>query len=243
MVNDFYNDSANYAYWASVIYPSTRESRRQTLHKNRAEFVINSLEKYRKVEGNLRVLEIGAGTGDTLSVLREASSAAIEAWALEPNRSMQASLVANDIKIWEGSSRESFDLVIGFEVLEHFLEPNDFFEICLNALKPNGIIILSTPNAQSFEVQLLRNKSTTLDIEHISVLTPTAINLLAKKNGFEVKEITTPGSFDLELLEKELGEIKFLTGENAVSSRDLQDIIANCGFSSHMRAVLALNEE
>jgi len=238
MVNDLYRDSSNYAYWSEHTYPNTRDSRRLTLHKNRAEFVINSMEKYGNKQEKLKVLEIGAGTGDSLAVLRELISQEIETWALEPNESMQEALKANNIKIWNGRSCNSFDLVLGFEVIEHFLNPTDFFEIGLKALKGGGNLILTTPNAQSIEVQLLRDKSTTLDIEHISVLTPTAINLLAISNGFNVNEITTPGSFDLELLAVEYGEI--LDSLDSTFG-NLQTALAQSGFSSHMRSVLTLN--
>jgi 2-polyprenyl-3-methyl-5-hydroxy-6-metoxy-1,4-benzoquinol methylase len=239
MVDEFYRNSANYEYWSKIIYPKTRNSRRSTLHQSRALFVISEIRKYFDPSQTLNVLEIGAGTGDSLSVLRENCSQSIKAFAVEPNPSMLEALSENDVNVLEdiSSLQNEIDIVLGFEVLEHFLNPSEFFKICKDVLKPNGIVAISTPNAHSLEVLQLKEMSTTLDIEHISVLTPAAMHSLADRNQFKVQSITTPGSFDVELIETEEGTIQLEVGDKKIPHGFLQTKIQDFRISSNMRVV------
>ncbi len=239
MVDEFYRNSANYEYWSKCIYPLTRISRKSTLHKSRALFVISEIQNHFDSSPTLNVLEIGAGTGDSLAVLRENYSQPIKAFAVEPNPSMWEALRENGVTVLQDilSLQNQIDIVLGFEVLEHFLNPSEFFQICKSVLKPNGMVAISTPNAHSLEVLQLKDKSTTLDIEHISVLTPSAMHVLSERNQFKVQSITTPGSFDVELIETEQGAIQLEIGDEKVPHANLQRKIQDFRISSNMRVV------
>ena len=82
MVEEFYKNSSNYEFWATDIYPNTRESRRATIHRDRAKFVLETNQKFKRIKNIKKVLEIGAGTGDTLSVLKELTLDELEALSL-----------------------------------------------------------------------------------------------------------------------------------------------------------------
>src|SRR5689334_23289424 len=43
----------------------------------------------------------------------------------------------------------AFDCVIAIEIIEHIENPRQFLRKCFNALQPNGLLILSTPNIGS----------------------------------------------------------------------------------------------
>ncbi|ADC66505.1 Methyltransferase type 11 [Ferroglobus placidus DSM 10642] len=45
---------------------------------------------------------------------------------------------------------ESFDLIISTEVIEHFIEGEQFIRECYRVLKPGGILLLTTPNRSRF---------------------------------------------------------------------------------------------
>jgi 2-polyprenyl-3-methyl-5-hydroxy-6-metoxy-1,4-benzoquinol methylase len=245
VVADLYENSSNYAYWAHEVYPLTRERRRESLHRERAEFVL----RFAKPEiGNkpLKVLELGAGTGDSLSVLKETSNVDIEGYAIEPNPDMWKSLKENEIRIVSDIKEIDhfrFDAVIAYEVLEHTLKPRDFIKQYSKLLKRGGHFLLSTPNAHSVEVQYLKGASTTIDIEHISLLTPAAIHNLAAQAGLIVAQITTPGKFDLELLQSSISNN--LTNENLTSESlsGIQKYLQDFCFSSHMKIALTTSEE
>ena len=101
------------------------------------------------------------------------------------------------------------------------------------------MIIFSTPNAHSLEVQLLKNKSSTIDIEHISLLTPAAIHSIASRHGFNVEVILTPGNFDLELINTESVDIDIKIQTKILAKSEIQELIGKFGFSSHMKVALS----
>ena len=241
MVEEFYKNSSNYEFWATDIYPNTRESRRATIHRDRAIFVVETNQKF-KVKKINKVLEIGAGTGDTLSVLKELTLGELETYAVEPNLSMQNALRDNGINLVSNSAEINgvkFDVIMAFEVLEHFLFPDEFFVKYGSLVAQEGLIILSTPNAHSLEVQLLKSKSSTIDIEHISVLTPAAIHSIASRHGFKVEMISTPGNFDLELINTESVDIDININASMLAKIETQELISKFGFSSHMKIALS----
>ena len=245
MVEEFYENSSNYEFWATDIYPSTRESRRATIHRDRAVFVLEANQKFKKAMKIKKVLEIGAGTGDTLSVLKELTLDEPGAYAVEPNLSMQNALRDNGVNVVSSYTEiigMEFDVIMAFEVLEHFLLPDKFFAKYGSLVAQEGLIIISTPNSHSLEVQLLKNKSTTIDIEHISVLTPAAIHSLANRHGFKVEMISTPGNFDLELLNTESVDINIKVSTSRLAKSETQELISKFGFSSHMKIALSKKE-
>jgi hypothetical protein len=101
-----------------------------------------------------------------------------------------------------------------------------------------GKLVCSTPNAASFEVQSLKGKSNTIDIEHISVLTPAAVHGLARESGYQVDYIITPGEFDIELMSKEFRALKILASVLPAVVKTFQSRISGFGFSSHMKFCL-----
>ena len=47
---------------------------------------------------------------------------------------------------------KSFDIVISFETIEHLNNPSTFLSECSRLLKPQGILIISTPNKELYDV-------------------------------------------------------------------------------------------
>ena len=199
-VDEFYRQSANYKFWAEKIYPETREHRIETLHRKRAV----ALSSWSKKMGLApkKYLEFGAGTGDTARVFVDTLNTDVEAFAVEPNPDMQEALRRNGISPLDAlDGRGDFDIVAAWEVREHFLSPRQLLIAAHHALRAGGLMMLSTPNAASLEVLALGSQSSTIDVEHISLLTPAAILLMSRSVGFEVLSIDINGELDHELLE------------------------------------------
>jgi 2-polyprenyl-3-methyl-5-hydroxy-6-metoxy-1,4-benzoquinol methylase len=244
LLTDFYKNSENYRVWSEVVYPTTQETRWNTLHKSRSKKVWDSIEKFLPgslldKNQSLNYLEFGAGTGDTAKRIEfDKRVNQINVCAVEANSEMIHTLNEKEINVvaFEDLLESSQDIIGAFEVVEHLREVRSFFEIAHRTLKDNGLLIISTPNSLSLEVNILKSQSTTVDHEHISILSPVGLAICALDKGFSVKFLQSAGELDLELL-AESNSI----ASNAVLIGDLkwgsQSDIADANLTSSLFAV------
>jgi SAM-dependent methyltransferase len=111
------------------------------------------LSKVERVRKPGRILDIGCGTGLFLSVARR------RGWIpFGVDESVEATDHARDhfgLDPWVGefgsfvSEGERFDLVTGWDVIEHSRDPVALLESARRCLAPDGLVSLSTPNQRS----------------------------------------------------------------------------------------------
>ncbi len=243
-VEQLYEHSEVYKFWAEYMYPESRESRLATLHKSRVNWLLGALEDFVPAKSHYRILEVGAGTGDTLFALKKLDRPDIHAYAVEWNPDMKPSLTENSVEFVGKTiedidpNGEKFDVIVLFEVIEHLLDPMNFMKLASRLLNKDGLFLFSTPNAQSLEVQWTKNRTSTIDIEHITLLSPAAVTHLALRNGFNVRKIETNGKLDRELMANNGFNLKIEIDKKVVPAEDLQSYIADAGFSSNMQVIL-----
>jgi SAM-dependent methyltransferase len=66
-------------------------------------------------------------------------------------RQVVAEVAEADVLDWLGQRRKQFDVLIALDLIEHFRreEALRFLDLCWEALKPGGRLVLQTPNADS----------------------------------------------------------------------------------------------
>lgn len=91
------------------------------------------------------------------------------------------------------SHEKSVDLLLAFDILEHLRSPIEFVEACFQLLAPNGRLVLTTPNVNSWE-RLLRPQSWSgsRDPQHLVLFTSYSLMFLLRKAGFENIQVTAP---------------------------------------------------
>ena len=111
--------------------------------------------------GNEAVLDAGCGVGYGTHLLSKKARLAVGmdysplaiAYAHEhyngPNLSY-AVMDAQRIAL----ACDSFDLIVCFEVFEHFEKPDEFLDQCAEILQPGGRLILSTPNQETSDIHM-----------------------------------------------------------------------------------------
>ncbi len=122
------------------------------LNPVRMEYIENQvLNHYDHING-LDILDIGCGGGLVSEELAnmganvtgvDADKNAIE---VAKNHAKISDLDINYICDDAQNLKEQYDVVIALEIIEHVLDVEDFIKICIDRVKPNGIIILSTLN-------------------------------------------------------------------------------------------------
>ena len=244
----YYSNSENYQYWAKYIFPASEAARREKLHKPRLEQVVDYCERFsipRRV-----LVEIGAGFGTFASIAQE-SGLFEQVRVIEPTPEMAQACRERGIEVIEKrienitTEIEFADVAVAFEVIEHLFEPRQFVEQCAHIVKQGGLLILSCPNGQGFDIALLGHISLAIDAEHVNLFNPHALSLLVESCGFEVLEVSTPGRLDAEFVQMAIAEGKFDVSDNPFLKRVLvdewarlgwpfQQFLAENGLSSHM---------
>lgn len=97
------------------------------------------------------VLDAACGTGHGLTTMREGGAS----WVLGVDRSSEirnADRSAANLEVCQADLSSiplkdgSFDVVTSFETIEHLVAPENFLDEILRVLRPDGSLLMSTPN-------------------------------------------------------------------------------------------------
>jgi 2-polyprenyl-3-methyl-5-hydroxy-6-metoxy-1,4-benzoquinol methylase len=111
------------------------------------------LQKIEQIKEPGRILDVGCGTGLFLTVARRRGW---EVFGIDD--SVEATNYARehfDIHPWVGDfadfaeEEHSFDVITGWDIIEHTRKPVDLLRSMRESLAPEGLIALSTPNQKS----------------------------------------------------------------------------------------------
>ena len=101
-----------------------------------------------------QILEVGCGKGD---FLKRVSEMGAECTGLELNQDLFEKKTGESVKLLNESIEQhstdnhgKYDIVCGFQVLEHISNVYPFLESMIKCLRKNGKLIISVPNNDSF---------------------------------------------------------------------------------------------
>jgi len=143
-----------------------------------------------------RILDIGAGTGDFLSV---AKNDGWETIGIEPSDKAKeiaskkgVTFVANTSEL----ENHSFDVITMWHVLEHVPDLDYQIKELKRLLKPNGTLIVAVPNFKSFDAKYYGTFWAAYDVPiHFWHFSKTSLKMLFEKEGMKLEKIL-PMKFD-----------------------------------------------
>lgn len=149
-----------------------------------------------------RVADIGCGEGHLCSELRRAGWPMVIGVDVSRARVERARKLYPDGEFYDRPleltdvPQASFDLIIMDNVIEHLPEPATMLRTLRRYLKPQGRIVVITPNMTSGHFKLLGRRWTPelAPHAHIYLFTPPSLHLLLSNAGFVVDSV---GSFHL----------------------------------------------
>jgi 2-polyprenyl-3-methyl-5-hydroxy-6-metoxy-1,4-benzoquinol methylase len=252
----YYATSENYAYWNQHIFPASEAARREKIFRPRAERVVDICRLHGVATESL--LEVGAGFGTFCEEARRLGLFR-RIVAVEPTPDLARTCRERGLEVIERPVEQvelegdGFDVIAGFELIEHLFSPGDFIRQCARLLRPGGLLILTCPNVKGFDVATLQAVSDTVDTEHLNYFHPASLSRLVAANGFDVLEVQTPGRLDAELVRKKAIEgVYDLSGQPFLRQVLLeewerlgdafQQFLASNGLSSHMWLVARRQE-
>lgn len=248
LMADYYTNSENYAYWAKYIFPASEASRREKIHKPWLDRVVNYCQQFGVPRGTL--VEVGPGFGTFASVATE-SGQFKRVLAIEPTPEMAAACRDRGVAVIQRRIEEvseeinGADVLVAFEVIEHLFEPRRFIGQCARLLRPGGLLVVSCPNGQGFDIAMLGARALAVDAEHVNLFNPESLSGVLRRSGFKVMEASTPGRLDAEFVREAAlkGEIdlvrepflkRVLLDEWDRLGWPFQQFLAANGLSSHM---------
>jgi len=191
-------------YYKSEDYISHTDAKRNLFEK--AYHFIRSISLKRKLKlinsfkrSNKYLLDIGCGTGDFLHTAQN------NGWSvsgIEPNQNARA--IANrktngsvfEIDQLPKFTKQSFDVITLWHVLEHLPNLNDQLALFKSLLKPNGRLIIAVPNYNSYDAKFYKEFWAAFDVpRHLWHFSQTSISKLVANEGMQI-ENTLPMKFD-----------------------------------------------
>lgn len=143
--------------------------------------------------GDLTLLEIGCGNGFMLIEARQLGFASTT--GVEPSHDavegadpgVRPSIICDVLR--PGLLEDGrFDVACLFQVFDHLPNPGEALELCYNALRPGGSIILFNHNVRAVSARLLGRRSPIIDVEHTYLFDPRTIVALCRAKGFKVDD-------------------------------------------------------
>lgn len=149
-----------------------------------------------KPYAEMRLLDVGCSNGSTVSAAQDLGFRAegvdtSELAVIDGKRrglNLHCGFLA-DIK-FEASS---FDAITLYEVIEHVAESYELIAECARLLKPNGVLLIGTGNADSWTRMIRKGKWDFLSshVGHVNFFSPASLRVLAPRVCLEVARVDT----------------------------------------------------
>ena len=163
-------------------------------------------------DGNVRILEIGCGNGDTgalaISEGKCVCYCGVEVYcpAAEVARRKITEVIVGDVENIELPwPSQSFDVLILSEVLEHLVDPWAVLRKLRPLMKPGGQVFASTPNISHYKVvlMLLRGQwrltdQGVMDRTHLRWFTPQTFRQMFESCGYCVHQVRPVSQLSLK---------------------------------------------
>lgn len=182
-----------------------------------------------------RILEIGCGKGEFLA---EAQWAGFDVHGLEYSSDAVAAantrLGEQRVQVGQVGATPledaAYDAIVFFDVLEHVRDPMDFMRRIGRALKPGGLVMLTTPAVDTLSARLMGRHWMEYKVEHLYYFTRASLRLLFKQANLTPRQFrpnTKVLSFDYIYRHFERFRVPLVSGLLGLFRRCMPDTLAN----------------
>ena len=188
-------------YYESEDYISHTDGQR-TLFEKGYQFIKNiALKNKLKLIANLQqtkgtLLDIGAGTGDFLSLAQQAGWETI---GVEPNEKAKSIAIKKGVSFIDATASledHSIDVITMWHVLEHVPNIENQIKELKRLLKPTGTIIIAVPNFNSYDAKHYGSFWAAFDVpRHLWHFSKQAIKSLFEREALQLQKVL-PMPFD-----------------------------------------------
>lgn len=166
-------------------------------HLARLLACLNRVHLYNHREYRPRFLDVGTAFGFAVAL---AESCQWDAVGVEPSDMGKLGRQLLGVEVIQGDlgsahlPKESFDYILLSDVIEHVIDPRELIASLVEHLKPDGVLLLTTPNSK---VLLDSDEREVVDVlspgYHMCILSPDALRRLLCESGFEEIRLSFEG--------------------------------------------------
>jgi len=180
-----------------ISYPGPIEKETVTLKRLDRQFGV--FKRRKKIERHTKkkhgkILDVGCATGVFLKEMQEHGW---DAYGVEP--SVYAAGVAggqSGLNVFNGYLSEAgfeenfFDVITLWDVFEHLPDPVETLETIKRILKPDGSLVITMPNTDSWERKIFKQYWAGWDVpRHSHIFSPKAIERLLNAHGMHIERL------------------------------------------------------
>ena len=144
-----------------------------------------------------KVLDVAAGPGDFRRYVPQADYAGIDPFVTEHNA--RPGILRETLDAHAARFAGAYDVVCGFQVIEHVSDPLGFARSMLSLVKPGGLLMLAAPSWPSPMTDIPNCIGNAIP-HHLSWWTPDAFRALAGELGVEPVAVETLAPNRLEIM-------------------------------------------
>lgn len=184
-------------------FPVLTPGEYKNLYDNEIESVwdtaVSSREDWKKIIAYLRlnmpegggVLDFGCYKGGLLSQL----PVGYRKFGVEINKKAAVKAITNGVEnVWERlediPNDIKFDAIVAADIIEHFPNPGILVQALMHRLSPDGVLILTTGDADSFLWKIMGSKWWYCSyLEHVAFISRRWLRKFCIDNGYQIKAV------------------------------------------------------
>lgn len=199
----FYTESTSRTFWMNEIARSTRGKRKDKIVTPRFEWVADTVGEYNPRSEHY----VDVNTSQQI-MLHEIDSTihASKKSLISPFLTFDGSKYPN-LNIFEGSffdvdPGDDVDIITLFEVVDRTSNVEKLFERLSRMLNKNGLCFLTAVLVSGLDLQVLWDHAENLfPPDRLNSFTVEGLEALVTRHGFTIREFSTPGILDVELIQ------------------------------------------
>lgn len=218
--------------------------------------VLTLIKEKLKKKKKINILEIGSHSGAFIkslndSLLRTKYKKMVDIIGIDIDSEAVNNPVSKDISLYHSSAekflkitKKRFDIILHFELIEHLFDPFKFIRSIHKLMNNKGIMYFQTPNILGLDnVALPYNKFRPLahgifPPMHLNAFSTQNITSFVIRAGFKLKNIETPGNFDVDIVKHFAKKNNFYSMlknfKDKQTLKKIQFLIRELRASSHM---------
>lgn len=155
--------------------------------RQKSDLRLARVSQYLSLDG-IKVLDVGCGRGRLMGLMMTMGA---QVYGVDPDQgAVDYARASGFSNVWQGGvdgiePSQLFDLITISDVIEHPLNPGQLLSECVDRLKPGGLIMIWTPNADHVREDPERVMFR-MHLEHMQYFSAASLNVLCKKAHLKV---------------------------------------------------------